>query len=278
MSGTTRRFPKIRKLAWKTFYGLMAWRFRLPEWSFMNYGYDNPVEGLALPARDEKNRYFIQLYAQALGQAGSVAGQDVLEVGCGRGGGSEWVARTQGVKSMTGMDLAGSAVRLCRARHHAANLTFVQGDAEKLPFPDASFDVVLNVESCHHYPSLTTFFREVARVLRPGGRFCVAVYGNQSSLRRFRQSPANTELKVVQFSDITPYVVSALKASDGMKMALIRRHAPWYLTPIMEFFAGVEGSGIHRGFAEGRLTYVTSLLRKPAAICQAHRSSETVAI
>lgn len=278
MPETTHRFPRMRKLAWKTFHGLLAWRFRIPEWSFMNYGYDNPADELALSSRDEKNRYFIQLYANALGQAGSVADLDVLEVGCGRGGGSEWIARTQGVKSMTGMDLAGSAAKLCRASHHAANLTFVQGDAEKLPFLEASFDVVLNVESCHHYPSLATFLAEVDRVLRPAGYFCVAFYGEQPGLRQFRQTPANTGLKVVQWSDITPYVVNALKASDEMKMALIRRHAPWYLTPVLKFFAGVEGSEIHRGFAEGRLTYVTSLMRKPVAVCQAQSAEEAAAI
>lgn len=278
MPETTYRLPRLRKLAWKTFYGFLAWRFRLPEWSFMNYGYDEPSHELALSSRDEKNRYFIQLYAQALWQAGSVAGRDVLEVGCGRGGGSEWIARTQGVKSMTGMDLASSAIELCRASHRAGNLTFVQGDAERIPFPEASFDVVLNVESCHHYPSLATFFAEVDRVLKPGGHFCVAFYGEQPGLRRFERAAAATGLEIMEFSDITPSVVNALKASDEMKMALIRRHAPWYLTPVLKFFAGVEGSEIHRGFTDGRLTYATSLMRKPVAVRQVPSVSEAAAL
>ena len=268
MPDTIHPFPRVRKLAWRTFYGLLAWRFRISEWTFMNYGFDDPTDELALQPRDEKNRYFIQLYANVLGQAGSVAGRDVLEVGCGRGGGSEWVARTQGVKSVIGVDLAGSAIKLCRARHQASNLTFVQGDAEKLPFPDGSFDVVLNVESCHHYPSLLTFFHEVDRVLRPEGFFCVAFYGEQAGVQRFRQALMDTTLQVVKSTNITPHVVKALKESNEMKTALIRQHTPWYLTPMMNFFAGVEGSEIHRGFVEGRLTYVTTLIRKPAAVSQ----------
>ena len=262
------RFPRATKLKWKMFYGFLARRFRTPEWFFMNYGYDNLAEVLALQPRDEKNRYFIQLYAHTLGQAGSVAACDVLEVGCGRGGGSEWIARTQGVKSMTGVDLANSAIELCRARHQSPRLIFTQGDAENLPFPDASFDVVLNVESCHHYPSLATFFREVDRVLRPGGHFCVTSYWEQTNLTLFKHDLEASNLELVSLTDITSHVVRALKASNELKTALIRRHTPWYLTPVMKFFAGVEGSEIHRGFAEGRLTYVTTLMRKPAAAPQ----------
>merc|ERR1719460_1375102 len=50
-------------------------------------------------------------------------------------------------------------------------LSFVQGDAENLPFPDASFDIVVNVESSHTYPHFDRFVAEVRRVLRPNGRF-----------------------------------------------------------------------------------------------------------
>ena len=256
---------KLRKLKWKAFYGFLAWRFPTREWVFMNYGYDHPARALALAPQDEGNRYFIQLYAHTLSQAGVAAPHDVLEVGCGRGGGSEWIARTQGVKSMTGLDLSANAVAFCRANHRSPILTFRQGDAESLPFADASFDVVINVESCHHYPSLAAFFREVSRVLRPGGHFCVTSYWEAAQLAHFRRELGAAHLELVGHTDITSYVVNALKASDEGKTALIRRHAPRYLRPMLRFFAAVEGSEIHRGLTDGRLTYVTSLMRKPPA-------------
>lgn len=269
MKGPRSPMRKLRKMKWKTFYGFLAWRFPTPEWVFMNYGYDHPAEALPLAPQDEGNRYFIQLYAHTLGQAGDAARRDVLEVGCGRGGGSEWIARTQGVKSMTGMDLAASAVAFCRANHRSPALTFTQGDAESLPFADATFDAVINVESCHHYPSPAAFFREVSRVLRPGGHFCVTTYWEEAQLERFRRELAAAHLEVVGHTDITSYVVNALKASDERKMALIRRHAPRYLRPMLKFFAAVEGSEIHRGLTEGRLTYVTYVMRKPPVACRA---------
>ena len=53
-------------------------------------------------------------------------------------------------------------------------LTFVQGDAQKLPFSAQSLDAVINVEASHCYPNFPGFLAEVARVLRPGGHFLYA--------------------------------------------------------------------------------------------------------
>ncbi len=257
----------LGKRGWRLLYGFLAWRFRTRDWLFMNYGYagGGGNADLVLAADDEPHRPFIAMYAHTLGQAGPVAGCDVLEVGCGRGGGSAWIARTQGVRSMTGVDLSERAIALCRRLHDAGNLTFRPGDAERLPFPNASFDVVVNVESCHHYPSLSTFFDEVERVLRPGGSFCVATYWDPAGLVRFEQALRGTRMEVVRTADIAPRVVDGLLATDAKKTALIRRHAPWFLRPLLNHFAAVEGSSIHRGFMAGRISYVSALLRKAPA-------------
>ena len=74
----------------------------------------------------------------------------------------------------TGLDLNPEGIRFCQRRHAVAALTFVQGDAQKLPFPDGSLDAVINVEASHCYPDFPGFVSEVARVLKPGSRFCHA--------------------------------------------------------------------------------------------------------
>ena len=230
------RFATISfgKWGWQLLYGFLAWRFCTPDWLFMNYGYADrggKTDDLALEPGAEPHRPFIRMYAHTLGQAGPVAGLDVLEVGCGRGGGSAWIARTQGARSVTGVDLSSRAIALCQRLQCAPHLSFRQGDAEKLPFPDSSFDVVLNVESCHHYPSLSTFFSEVERVLRPGGSFCVATYWDPPGLERFDRALRDTSLESLRTADITPRVMDSLRATDAMKTTLIRRHAPWLLRP-----------------------------------------------
>ena len=144
--------------------------------TFLNYGYvslDSRGSSLKLRPEDEQNRLKIQLYHRVVGSI-DVRGKDVLEVGCGRGGGASFVMRYLGPRTVTGLDLAALAVVFCRRRHRVEGLTFTKGDAQNLPIPDESFDVVVNVESSHTYPSFERFLREVARVLRPGGHFLVS--------------------------------------------------------------------------------------------------------
>ena len=57
-------------------------------------------------------------------------------------------------------------IEFCKRVHDYPGLSFIQGSAVKLPFPDNSCDVIFNVESSHSYPSMTDFVREVQRVLR----------------------------------------------------------------------------------------------------------------
>ena len=63
-----------------------------------------------------------------------------------------------------------------RARRQAEkrsleNVSFMQGDAGKLPFPDGSFDLVLSLNGFHAFPDKEAVYREVFRVLKPGGIF-----------------------------------------------------------------------------------------------------------
>jgi len=256
-----RQFPGVKKSIWKTIYGFLAWRFPTREWSFMNYGYDNPSQELHLLPEDEKNRYFIHMYAQALGGL-ELAERDILEVGCGRGGGSEWIARTSLVRSMTGLDLSDQAISLCREMHKGPNLKYLQGDAERLPFPEASFDIVINIESCHHYPSVPTFLREVTRVLKPGGYFCIADYGEEFELDRLKQDLHEANLELMQWSDISDRVVRALKLTEPLKVKMLNSQVPWFMLAPVKTFVGAKGTEIYDRFVNGRLLYVSARLKK----------------
>ena len=138
---------------------------------FLNWGYEEgPPMGLPLDESDEPNRFCIQLYYQTATQV-DLSGKDVLEVSCGHGGGASYLVRTVHPGSYTGLDFNAAGIAFCQKRHNLPDLDFVQGDAQNLPFPDQSFDAVINVKASHIYPNFERFLGEVARVLRPGGHF-----------------------------------------------------------------------------------------------------------
>jgi SAM-dependent methyltransferase len=99
--------------------------------------------------------------------------RDVLDVGCGIGGpachlATRTSARARGLTpNSVQLDLARA---LAREANLADRVTFDRGSASELPYADESFDVVLFFESPCHFPDRDLFFREVNRVLRPGGR------------------------------------------------------------------------------------------------------------
>lgn len=101
-----------------------------------------------------------------------VAPETVLEVGCGEGELSERLQRELGVE-VVAVDQSERMVELTRAR----GIDTQVGDAQDLPFTDASFDVVVAAWMLYHVPNLDLGLRELARVLKPGGRLVAATNG-----------------------------------------------------------------------------------------------------
>lgn len=87
----------------------------------------------------------------------------VLDAGCGSGELTALVAAPE----VLGVDLSPAAVDAARSRGLDARLA----DVQSLPFPDDDFDVVLGNWMLYHLPDLDRGLAEIARVLRPGGRF-----------------------------------------------------------------------------------------------------------
>ena len=106
------------------------------------------------------------------------AGERVLDLGCGAGTDSLVAAQMVGADGhVTGIDM--TAAMLVKARSAAAemgatNVEFVEAEAERLPFADESFDVVISNGVIDLVPDKDAVFAEIFRVLHPGGRIQIA--------------------------------------------------------------------------------------------------------
>ncbi|MBI4613224.1 MAG: methyltransferase domain-containing protein [Planctomycetes bacterium] len=109
------------------------------------------------------------------------AGKELLEIGTGLGADGVRFARHGAI--YTGLDVTGEAVRATREHFRAFGLAprLLVGDAERLPFPDASFDVVYSHGALHHTPHPDRAFDELHRVLRPGGHAILMLYHRASA-------------------------------------------------------------------------------------------------
>ena len=116
--------------------------------------------------------------------AGLIPGERVLDVACGTGIiALDAAARVSPGGDVVGVDLSGRMIEAARRRamqEHHTNVSFERMDAEQLGLPDNSFDVALCALGLMYMPGPERAILEMRRVLRPGGRIILAVWGERS--------------------------------------------------------------------------------------------------
>ena len=180
--------------------------------------------------------------------ATDMRGRRVLDVGCGRGGTVALLAEQYGADA-TGVDLAPEAVTFCRRMHGNPHVRFEVGDAEHLPFDDASFDVVINIESSHTYPNLRAFLGEVHRVLAAGGWF---LYTDLLPVQRWAEVRVLLAAGFVvrQDREITPNVLASCD-----EVAATRADAFGEPSEAIDNFLAVPGSAVYEQMRSGAWEY-----------------------
>jgi SAM-dependent methyltransferase len=97
----------------------------------------------------------------------------ILEIGCGPGSGTSWFCAREGF-SVAGIDASPTAIEKSRRRFSDEGLNgeFLQGEVRDLPWPDGTFDAVLDIMclACNTEAESAAIVSEIHRVLKPGGR------------------------------------------------------------------------------------------------------------
>lgn len=252
--------PKLKRFFWHTLYQYLA-RFQNPEWKFMNYGYADYKNIYLLP-EDEDDRYFIQLYDRVVAGI-PIENKVILEVGSGRGGGLDYINKYFKPSLALGIDLSPKAVEFSKNNYRGGGIYFEQGDALNIKSPSESIDVVINIESSHCYPSLTKFFQEVYRVLKPNGYFLYADLCKSSNIGKIEEElKLGGFFEIVEHENIVDGVLQALELDNARKLAMIKAKVPWFIRWPFKLFAGMVGSRTYKSFKNGARGYNRYVLKK----------------
>ncbi|MET9604202.1 class I SAM-dependent methyltransferase [Streptomyces sp. NPDC006512] len=183
MTGESRQQsgPAVRPPVWETYGPADLSAVPVFAGGFINFGYWESVDLESPLSEGDRIRSEQDLYRHVLDAAAPANGRAV-EIGCGLGLGCALALEEYRPAGITGVDI--HPQQLQRARNANARLLasepdrlrFALGAAEDLPFGDGEFDCLYSVEAAQHFPDLSAFARETARVLRPGGRVAVASF------------------------------------------------------------------------------------------------------
>ena len=252
---------KLKNYLYRIWYWYISTVDKEAEIIFMNYGYSKNDHKIKLDKFDEKNRYSAQLY-HLVATGVNIKGKDILEVGCGRGGGLSYINRYLTPGSATGVDLNKKAIEFCKKYYSNEKIEFSQANAQNLDFRDNTFDVVINIESSHRYSQMNMFLYEAYRVLKPGGFFLFADFRNKTELNKLNTQLKQSDFHLAKEEIITQNVIEALKLATRDRQELIKKLIPKFLQYLGKNFAATEGSMTYNKFVTREFEYMFYVMTK----------------
>jgi ubiquinone/menaquinone biosynthesis C-methylase UbiE len=195
--------------------------------NFMNHGYYPSHDFIKKEDIDFKNQ--LSLYLSLFDNL-KIENKNILEIGCGRGGGIKGISKYFNFKEIHACDLNQENIKYCKT-NNKTNINFKVSNAEKLTYEDNYFDIVINVESSYNYENYPLFFNEVKRVLKPNGIFLYADLG--TTIHYF--STFFYLFKNIIRTDITENVANACKDDiENFKNLKIRENVKDWLVHLAE--------------------------------------------
>ncbi|WP_417223968.1 malonyl-ACP O-methyltransferase BioC [Amphritea sp.] len=196
---------------------------------------------------------------ELLSQLPTSSADVVVDLGCGTGYFAPLLTEHLKPQQLICLDLALGMLEYARQHRATPNTLWLCGDAEKLPLADGSVDLIfssLAVQWCEDLPAL---FSEVARVLKPGGRFLFSTLGPET-LYELRDSWSVVDC----FQHVNRFIsLSCLQVSAEKQLRQVRlqqRHKVLLYDQLRELTAELKGIGAHN-ISAGRPSGLTGKAR-----------------
>ena len=153
-------------------------------------------------------------YKSVIDEINNIMFNKLIDIGCGTG---EILNRIANDKDKYyGLDLSSKMLEIAKKKNNSKNITYINGDSEKIPFKDNYFDLITCVESFHHYPNPNNVSKEFNRILKKNGYVIICDMYRKQPLRFFY----NILMKVVNTGDVKIYTIKEIKSifeSNGFK-------------------------------------------------------------
>jgi len=210
----------------------------------------------------------VRRFREVLEHARLAPGLDVLDLGCGWAFGTLW-ARAMGCRT-AGIDLGMDQLRWAKQTlDPEGRLGLTLANANRLPFPDGRFDRAVSVEMMEHVfrPDRPKVFAEIARVLKPGGRFSISTPNSASPIEAVKRAAVRWPL----LRRSLPSSCFPEAGDDREAYHPYRYHHP---LPLAELRSGAEAAGLR---VEGAKRFLWVMKTTPDALLGAGRAAESLA-
>jgi len=254
---------------WKDVYDLLLLLYPSPDWKMLNHGYAGSSETgytIELSPTEEFERYSYQLYhhiGTGFHEFRHFKNLDVMEVGCGRGGGLAFLCKYMPPASALGVDIVPRAISFCKRLYKDPNLQFIVGNAESLPVASKSKDLIIDIASSHCYGNFARYLAEVYRVLRQNGRFFIADFRPRGEIASWENELKASGLEIEGMENISEEVEKALKFDSLRREKLIRTAVGSTLSGVLRELAGIRSSAFYKRLERRDIHYIAFKLIKP---------------